>query len=270
MHKTIAALVTATVVLMLAITSASAITYGEPDGDAHPNVGALIAEWREPGVKEELCSGTIIAPRIFLTAAHCTAFLEFLGIPNDQVWVSFDQDVDPVTHSTRLIQGTWVTNPAFGGGQSDTGDLAVVILSRPVNGIEPASLPPEGLFDQMAAAGTLRGQEFTAVGYGVHEPEIGDGPPTFPFDGERWRSVSEFRALNDAWLHLSQNSATSDGGTCYGDSGGPNFLGAGESETNMIAAITVTGDAMCLATNVVYRLDTPSAREFLGQYVVLP
>jgi hypothetical protein len=54
--------------------------------------------------------------------------------------------------------------------------------------------------------------------------------------------------------------------TCYGDSGGPNFLG----DTNVIAAITITGDAVCRATNVDYRLDTESARSFLGQYVAVP
>jgi hypothetical protein len=75
---------------------------------------------------------------------------------------------------------------------------------------------------------------------------------------------------DDAWLRLSQNPATGDGGGCYGDSGGPNFLGAGNDETSTIAAITVTSDAMCQATNVVYRMDSPVARAFLGQFVTLP
>jgi len=66
------------------------------------------------------------------------------------------------------------------------------------------------------------------------------------------------------------NPTLGDGGTCYGDSGGPNFLGAGATETNTLAATTITGDFMCRATNVVYRLDTESARSFLGQYVDLP
>jgi secreted trypsin-like serine protease len=59
---------------------------------------------------------------------------------------------------------------------------------------------------------------------------------------------------------------TGNGGTCYGDSGGPNFLGTSQA----IAAITITGDAVCRSTNVVYRLDTESARGFLPQYVTLP
>jgi hypothetical protein len=66
------------------------------------------------------------------------------------------------------------------------------------------------------------------------------------------------------------NPALGDGGTCYGDSGGPNFLGAGATETTIVAGTTITGDSMCRATNVNYRMDTPSARAFLGQYVPLP
>ena len=62
------------------------------------------------------------------------------------------------------------------------------------------------------------------------------------------------------------NPAKGDGGTCYGDSGGPNFLGA----TDIVAATTITGDSVCRSTNVDYRLDTPAARTFLGAYVTLP
>jgi hypothetical protein len=52
--------------------------------------------------------------------------------------------------------------------------------------------------------------------------------------------------------------STGSGGTCYGDSGGPHFLGGVES--NLIVSITVTGDAMCRATDKTYRLDTPSGQ----------
>ena len=71
-----------------------------------------------------------------------------------------------------------------------------------------------------------------------------------------------------AWLRISMNPATGDGGTCYGDSGGPNFLG----DTDVIAATTITGDAVCRSANTTYRLDTPSARAFLAPFpgVVLP
>ena len=247
--------------LLLAPRSTSAITYGTPDGNGHPNVGALVAEF-EPGVKDILCSGTLISPTVFLTASHCTIYLESLGLTD--VWVTFDPVFD--ADSGTFLHGTYHTHPAFGHDQADPKDVAVVVLDAPAAGIAPASLPQAGQFDQMAPKNGLRGQRFTAAGYGVQEPVIGGGPPYFPFDGVRRVSVSEFRAINKNWLRLSQNAATGDSGTCFGDSGGPNFLGA----SSVVAAVTVTGDAMCLDSNVVYRLDTPSARDFLDDFVTLP
>ena len=92
-----------------------------------------------------------------------------------------------------------------------------------------------------------------------------------PFDAfSLFVAVGTLNSINPAWLRISQNPSTGNGGTCYGDSGGPNFLGAGASETNIIAATTITGDTPCRSTNVDYRLDTDSARSFLGQFVDLP
>jgi hypothetical protein len=67
----------------------------------------------------------------------------------------------------------------------------------------------------------------------------------------------------------SPGTGQGDAGTCYGDSGGPNFLGGGATETNIVAATTITGDAVCRATNVTYRLDMPSVRHFLDDFVTL-
>jgi len=69
---------------------------------------------------------------------------------------------------------------------------------------------------------------------------------------------------------FAQNASTGNGATCYGDSGGPNFLGAGSSETRTVAATTITGDTACRSTNVDFRLDTAAARSFLASYVTLP
>jgi hypothetical protein len=79
-------------------------------------------------------------------------------------------------------------------------------------------------------------------------------------------ATGTLNSINAAWLRISMNASKGDGGTCYGDSGGPNFLGT----TNIIAGTTITGDAVCRSTNVVYRLDTESARKFLAKYVTLP
>ena len=71
-----------------------------------------------------------------------------------------------------------------------------------------------------------------------------------------------------AWLPLSMNPSTGNGGTCYGDSGGPHFLGGLDSD--LIASITITGDAWCRASDKTDRVDTPAARDFLDDYVALP
>lgn len=244
------------------------ITSGWADGDRHPFVGALVAEWRSAGQKDLLCSGTLISPTVFLTAAHCTAFLESRGI--GEVWVTFVSKYDGSTPRSALYPGTMHTNPNYTFRQDDPGDIAVIVLKKKVNRIAPAQLPTAGLLDQMNQGNGLGGQKFTAVGYGVQEPGFGGGAPEFPFTGERRYSISEFLSLQTSWLTLSQNRHTGDGGTCYGDSGGPNFLGAGRDKTTVIAGITVTGDAMCLATNKTYRVDTPAARAFLGAFVTLP
>lgn len=250
---------------LLASLPAGAITYGQPDGNGHPNVGAIVAEYAVPGQKDLFCSGTLISPTVFLTAAHCTAYLEANGLA---AWVTFDSDY---TSSSKFYAGTMHTNPGYNQSQSDPGDIAVIVFAKPVKGITPAALPSAGMLDRMQADGSLgQGSRFTAVGYGVHERTNGGGPPSFPFDNLRWVAVSEFNSLNGAWLRLSQVGPKGDGGTCYGDSGGPNFLGAGAGETPIVAALTVTGDAACQATNVDYRLDTPAARAFLSQFVTLP
>ena len=79
--------------LVLGAGRAGAIAFGQPDDNLHPNVGALVADWDpdSPG-PDVLCSGTLIAPTVYLTAAHCTAFLESEGIT--QAWVTFAADYD--------------------------------------------------------------------------------------------------------------------------------------------------------------------------------
>jgi V8-like Glu-specific endopeptidase len=254
----------ATVATLAFPLSAEAITYGEPDGDRHPNVGALVVF---PGADNLLvCSGTLIAPTVFLTASHCTAFLEELGLP---VGVTFEPAADT---GAAAIPGTVHTNPDFqsvpgiASGKKDPADVAVVTLDVAPVGITPAALPPPGLLDTLGPRG-LRGQRFTSVGYGATERvKVGPGAPQFGSVGTRMVSNGSFSALTRSYLQLSQNPSTGDGGTCFGDSGGPNFLGT----SNVIAGVTVTGDAVCRASNATLRTDTPAARAFLDAFVALP
>ncbi|MBZ0291333.1 MAG: trypsin-like serine protease [Anaerolineae bacterium] len=248
---------------LVMVSSVGAITYGQPDGNLHPNVGALLTTDRA-GNLYPYCSGTLIAPQVFLTAAHCN-ISSFTG--TDAVIVTFDTAVEigvtPTTYS-----GTFVGNPLYSQRQNDPHDIAVVLLDT-APGLAAAQLPQAGQFDSLKQAN--KDQSFTPVGYGGEEPVPTPGQGiVIDYLDIRQYSKSSLNAVNDAWLRLSQNPSTGDSGTCYGDSGGPNFLGSGDTETSIVAAITITGDAICRATNVVYRLDTPDARAFLGQYVSLP
>src|SRR5215218_4483119 len=82
--------------LALAAAPAGAITFGQPDGNLHPNVGALLADWdpESPGL-DIYCSGTLIAPAVFLTASHCTQGLAVgHNIAPHDVWVTFAPTYD--------------------------------------------------------------------------------------------------------------------------------------------------------------------------------
>jgi V8-like Glu-specific endopeptidase len=250
--------------LLLAVfgaTGAYAITYGQPDGNGHPSTGALV--YFSPSRQEYriTCSGTLISPTVFLTASHCTSFLEANGISN--VGVSFDSQFDADT--STVYTGTMHTNPLYNQRASDPQDIAVLTFAQPIPGITPVQLPTAGLLDQMKKAKTLNATRFTSVGYGDQEPSNEPGGHVFPFTGERRVATGGFNSLTNVWLKLSGNDSHGDGGTCYGDSGGPQFIG-----TNLQVSITITGDTPCKATNVDYRLDTPQARAFLGRFVPLP
>jgi hypothetical protein len=181
--------------------------------------------------------------------------------------------VGVVRHDVRpelgAAVGTPVPHPLFtSGGQNNTYDIAVILLDEPVTGIEPADLPRAGLLDRLKANHTLDDQVFTAVGYGTVRETKKGGPHGFMDNSDRRYALQTANALRKSWLRLSMQPSTGDGGTCYGDSGGPHFLG--DETSNLVVWITVTGDAMCRATDTAYRLDTSSAREFLGDQVTLP
>ena len=256
-HAVLAAALAAAV---LSVTPALAVTGGEPDGTGHPNVGALIADLPGSG-PSPVCSGTLVSDTVFLTAGHCTASLAEQGV--ERVWVTFDAALEP--ESWSLVSGTYRTDPAFGHDRSDLHDLAVVLLDVPVAGIVSATLPQADLLDRLALRGGLRGATFANVGYGYKDRLTGGGPPEFAYDGLRRVSTSSFAALTQSWLKLSNHGSGGDqSGVCFGDSGGPRFLGT------TILAVTGGGDSTCSGMSASYRLDTPSARRFLGQYVTLP
>jgi secreted trypsin-like serine protease len=264
----LAPLLALAVLALLVATPARAITYGTADGNGHPNVGALIAQ--TPFGDFPVCSGTLLSPTIFLTAGHCIVIArESFGAESFSVTfdtaVGFNQDGTVA----NAIQGTPIVDPLYGHDQGDFHDLAVIRLASPV-ALPLANLPTQGLLDQLAQRGRLRGQEFTNVGFGATGFSFGGGPPTPDFSFVRRVSTSPFQALEPTVLKLLHaTQATGEGGTCLGDSGGPHFLDVNGSQV-MVAINSLYGDHACVANTFTTRLDTPQARTFLSQFVPLP
>lgn len=249
MRRLLVVLVVASVLALGA--PAGAITYGTPDGNAHPNVGSLVL--RLGGTTYQVCTGTLVAPKVFLTAAHC--FYDFPG-------VGFEVTFDPViTPGATVYSGHGVMDPRYtnyrgAGGFSDPHDIAVFLLDQAPAGITPAPVAAVGALDR-----TVRGTGVLAVGYGTVRDTRRKGAVSILDNLERRQGTGTVRTIEGAWLRISGNQATGDSGTCFGDSGGPHFIGS------TVVAVTSTGDTQCKATDVDYRVDTVAAHQFLDPYL---
>jgi secreted trypsin-like serine protease len=253
-----------TLTLTFWIPPTSAITWGEPDSDGHPNVGAMVAMHPELGPRE-ICSGTLIAPQVFLTAGHCTDWASAV-LPPGLLHVSFSTD-DALNPATWLPVAAIITHPDYNWGPySDPHDVGILILEEPVI-LPAATLPGEGFLDELRADGMLRqgreGAKFTVVGYGstLEWPP----PKIIPPDGVRRVAQSEFLNLQKAWLLMSQNHAPGrgDAGTSYGDSGGPTFW-VEQDGSEILVSVTSWGDIPCVATGTTYRIDIPDSLDFIN------
>jgi Trypsin len=219
---------------------AYAITGGSPDGNGHPAVGLLLADAGAAGFQPD-CSGALIAPDVFVTAAHC-----FIGAASNRVLVTFDPQA---TGASKVVPGTAFADPLFNTDKKDLHDLAVVKLAAPVAGVTAYRLPAAGSLD----AKSVRGAQVVDVGYGYQDR-------SFVFDGVRRVAVSNVTNVGPTELRASQTP----GGVCFGDSGGPRLLGS------TIVAVTSTGNKNCTGQSLSYRLDSPSARAFLSKFVAVP
>src|SRR5688572_11537926 len=110
MKKVSIALLLTLMLVFSTIGVASAVTDGELDGEGHPYVGLMVAQ-DEDGNPLWRCSGTLIAPQLFLTAGHCTE------PPAAHVEIWFDADVtDAALHDypfTGDVGGTPYTHPDY-------------------------------------------------------------------------------------------------------------------------------------------------------------
>jgi len=270
--------------------SASAITGGQPDGNGHPYVAYL-----DNGVFA--CSGTLVSPTVLITAAHCfsdstSAFGKNSVTGASLVRATFDPNLINTPRAQRVWWfGSYYFDPQFtlrgGGGLPgfDTHDVAVVIFTAQGCAVPPnqmgtnscgpipagvtqgkyGALPTQGLVDTLPM-GT--GVDF--VGFGVQDFINGGGPcggPCKPVAGDRFTRffapstlIASDNSISDEFIKYHVNK----GGTCFGDSGGPDLLGG----TNIILADnSFVTNGQCNGVGYSYRIDTPQALSFITSTV---
>lgn len=235
----------------------SFITNGTPTGSSYGNVGALLIDADADGVLDFICSGSLIAPTVFLTAGHCTA-----NPPGAVYYVSFAPDVLPLPPISEFIVSTEAHT-------STTNDIGVVILpAGETAGISPLELPSEGFLNALKKGGVLARTQAILVGYGV--ASLARGPLISGLDGVRKVATAKILSIQGPFLLIADaHGQSGSGGTCNGDSGGPVFLEG--QDPDVIVAITTAGlQEGCHSLAGYTRLDTPSALGFLDDYVTVP
>ena len=243
--------------------AAHAIKNGDMDGDGHPYVGLMIA--KVDGVPLWRCSGTLISPTLFLTAGHCTD-----GATSVEVWFDPDMQTDSAAKGypfTGEASGTPHTHPQYNPNAFALYDLGIVVLNQSVVMSEYGVLPSLNQLDALKTRRGLKDVSFTAVGYGLQQ--------SFP-DAAAWKennvkirmvATPQLLQINGGIVgfgSLLLSNSASTGGTCFGDSGGPNFIDG----TNVIAGVTSFGlNGTCSGTGGVYRVDRKDDLDWLATFM---
>lgn len=280
MKRTHIAIAVALITALVLVVPAAAVQFGEPDGNAHPQVGLLVFDTEQCSVNDEgdevcvdvptwRCSGTLLSSTVMVTAGHCT-----FGTSGGRVW--FDADVGagrpgngyPFAGGTGIEFAEIHTHPEYDDDAFFLHDAGIVILSSPVDDVAYGSLSPVGLLDEIATQRGLQDQSFTVVGYGLQSVV-----PTLQADLVRHRGEVRLIDVNGVF-GIPKGTAASftnapgegvgPGGTCFGDSGGPVFYG----DSLEIAAITSFGvNANCAGTGGGYRVDTADDQAFINSFL---
>ena len=240
----------------------SLVTHGSVDGDAHPAVVLIVMDIAS--IPSYVCSGTLIAPKVVLTAGHCVGEPgEFSGLR-----VYTESDVQngnnnfPYAGPNTVEAASWAAHPKYTNAAFYLHDVGVIVLSKAVRlaSGQYGQLPQRNQLDALKPSNATR---FTAVGYGIQRIN----PVKLEWELTRMFSEPHLLQINtgftgDFSLMLSNNA--SSGGTCFGDSGGANYLGS----SNVIAGVTSFGlNGSCGGTGGVFRLDRADVLDFVTKYL---
>ncbi|MES3035393.1 MAG: trypsin-like serine protease [Gemmatimonadota bacterium] len=240
----------------------SLITYGKPTGDAHPEVVLIIMDVDDaPSYR---CSGTLITPTRVLTAGHCTGEEgEFSGM---RIFTESDvrngDNNYPFAGNNTIEASDWHTHPDYTSAGFYLNDVGVIELSEAVDLPEDqyGTLPAVNSLDDLKRGSSAK---FTAVGYGLQRIN-----PVFVESRlERTLATPHLIQINTGFtgsrsLLLSNNAST--GGTCFGDSGGPNYVGT----SNVVGGVTSFGiNGNCAGTGGVFRMDQQDVLDFVNEHL---
>lgn len=245
-------------------TEQSDITHGELDGEAHPAVVLLLMEVK--GQPTWRCSGTLLNATTVLTAGHCT---DEPGVVSG-IRVFTESDVQhgnnnyPNAGPNAVEAVSWASHPEFKSATFFLHDVGIVKLAPPGVVLPAAAygtLPKENELEALKPSASTK---FTAVGYGLQRIN----PVKREAEKVRMRAEPHLLQINTPGLTgsysllLSNNAST--GGTCFGDSGGPDFLGS----SLVVAGVTSFGmNGSCGGTGGVFRMDRKDVLDFVGKHL---
>jgi hypothetical protein len=251
--------------LLLAATPALAVNGGQLDAGAHPAVGFIFGTLgTDPCASQVIgCSGVLIDPSVFLTSGGCAdVFLhpENYGYNLAAVWVTFDGDNPFGACASASLVSQIVVNPGWvETSPTPAGDVGVLILASPAP-VAASTLPTAGEIATLPSS-----QPYKVVAYGDDDGGTGTSLATLA----RRSSDADFKSLSSEVLTLTlARAAKGLPHTCIGaeNEAGGAYLGT----TNEVVALVISPTGGNCRTTDYQRLDVPSVRGFLANYVTLP